>query len=93
MFGFLRRNSPAVRVDHAHADGTPVAPGPSDALIAAIDAQLRAIAEIPRSERTAQQLDYEDRLLDARSAPTSVRPVVRPAVPVIPGPDSERRPS
>ncbi len=57
MFAFKRRSHPDV--DHAPADG----------LIAAIDAQLRAIAEIPPPVRTAEQWEYLDRLLDARSTP------------------------
>jgi hypothetical protein len=73
MFGRKRRTHPDV------------APAPADGLIAAIDAQLRAIAEIPPAVRTEQQWDYLDRLLDARSAPADVRPLIRPAVPVIPG--------
>lgn len=85
MFAFLKRGRPDIRVDHVHADGTPIVPGPADGLVAAIDAQLRAIAEIPRAERTEEQLEYEDRLLDARSLPADVRPLIRPAVPVIPG--------
>lgn len=85
MFAFLKRGKPEIRVDHAPADGTPTAVGPADGLIAAIDAQLLAIAEVPPAVRTEQQWNYLDRLLDARSAPADVRPLIRPAVPVIPG--------
>lgn len=63
----------------------PATPAPTDGRIAAIDAQLRAIAEIPPPVRTAEQWEYLDRLLDARSLPADARPLVRPAVPVIPG--------
>lgn len=89
MFAFLKRGKPEIRVNHA--DGTPAVPGPADGLIAAIDAQLLAIAEVPPGERTEQQWDYLDRLLDARSAPADVRPLIRPAAPVIPGSEGGSR--
>ena len=91
MFGFPKRGSSRIRVDFVNPDGTPAVTGPADGLIDAIDAQLRAITEVPPPDRTAQQWDYLDRLLDARAAHADGLPLLGPAVPVIPGPGGEGR--
>lgn len=85
MFGFPKRGQPRIRVDYVNPDTVPAVTGPADGLVAAIDAQLRAIAEVPSPSRTGQQWDYLDRLLDARAAHADGLPLVGPPVPVVPG--------
>jgi hypothetical protein len=84
VFGFPKRGQPEIRVDHVHADGTPIVPVTPAAVAAAelrrIDAELtRLVAVRPRGSATREAIDQ---WLERRFSVTSGR---RAGVPVIPG--------
>jgi hypothetical protein len=83
MFGLSGRGKPhdgeQIRTDY-------VVPAPEqERAVAAIDAKLRTLSEIPRPYRAPTTWARMDALLDERNTIRPGRPRLRPSVPVVPG--------